>query len=145
MRHNLMEEPYAVIPHVRICAGYHAWKRIKTAVECMNLSTATTFHLIIIVTAGKVNNRSVVAGFLRWRPGEKCVSWLFYLLAFLPWLFHQPCFSPPEAGFSYLWFAAESKSKFTPLQKRWCVAGDSQHYIDIVPTRPNNLRPVSTF
>jgi len=24
MRHHLMEEPYAVIPHVRICAGYLA-------------------------------------------------------------------------------------------------------------------------
>ena len=40
-----MEEPYAVIPPVRICAGYHAWKRMKIAVKCVK-STATVETLL---------------------------------------------------------------------------------------------------
>ena len=33
MRHHLMEEPYAVIPPVRICAGYPTFSTYKYGVN----------------------------------------------------------------------------------------------------------------
>ena len=44
MRHHLMEEPYAVIPPVRICAGYPTFITVNTVEYKLRKSTAT--HLI---------------------------------------------------------------------------------------------------
>ena len=67
MRHHLMEEPYAVIPHVRICAGYLAGNAEKCG-QCAEIYGDPPCYEYI-------SNPSHRLGFvLPWFCSSACVS-----------------------------------------------------------------------